>query len=301
MAYNKMAIFQDVDKCMRCNGCVVSCKRTWKMTVPEATFGQNKTAPGRRLVIKSQKRVDMGPFMRYSCWHCENPPCAKRCPFKAIVKRANGAVDVDSTLCKPGEFNEAGVKCIAQCQIDCGRGGYPKVGKGSDLVPGVTKAWKCTMCFGRAGDGLVANGGSLDPAAGNALPSKATTTEIGQVAEKAHQPACVYTCPAVAMKWDTKDNIKLYINGTFVDGKWTNPNGYISAQGDGSVYWASRKSLLIAPKADPFIEDHVTPLVSTMLSSPFAKAALVPAALGAGLFALIARRQRLADESIGEV
>lgn len=291
--YNKMAIFQDVDKCMRCNGCVVSCKRTWKMTVPEATFGQNKTAPGRRLVIKSQKRVDMGPFMRYSCWHCENPPCVKRCPFKAILKRANGAVDVDSTLCKPGEFNAAGVKCIGQCQIDCGRGGYPKIGKGSDITPGVTKAWKCTMCFGRAGTGLTTAGGSLDPAAGNALPSKATAAEIAAVAEKAHQPACVYTCPAAAMKWDTKTNIYNYVQAA--------ANGFISAQGDGSVYWASRKSLLIAPKADPFVEDHVTPLVSTVLSSPFARAALVPAALGAGLFALIARRQRLADESMGEV
>ena len=298
MAFNEMAILQDVDKCMRCNGCVVSCKRTWQMNVPPETYGQNKTAPGRRMVIKSQKRVDMGPFMRYSCWHCENPPCVKRCPFKAITKEDNGAVHVDWDLCKPGEINDAGVKCIGQCQIDCGRGGYPKIGKGSDIDPG-TKAWKCTLCFGRAGDHLVTevdelgNTGSLDPAIGFALPTKAQQAEIDAVPEKAHQPSCVYTCPAVAMMWDTRENIRTYIN----DGT----QGFISAQGDGSVYWASRKSLLIAPKADPFIEDHVTPLVSTVLSSPFAKAALVPAALGAGLVALIARRQRLAEESMGEV
>lgn len=289
MAFNKMAILQDVDKCMRCNGCVVSCARTWKMSVPVASYGQNKTAPGRRMVIKSQKRVDMGPFTRYSCWHCENPPCVKRCPFKAITKKENGAVHVDATLCKPGESNAAGVQCIGQCQIDCGRGGYPKIGKGSELAPGATKAWKCTLCFGRAGSGLVADGGSLDPAMGEPLPSKDT---VG-VAEKAHQPACVFTCPAVAMKWDTKADIYAYVQ---------NPaNGYISAQGDGSVYWASRKSLVTAPKADPFVEDHVTPLVSSVLSSPFAKAALVPAALGAGLLALIARRQQMADEAMGEV
>jgi hypothetical protein len=95
------------------------------------------------------------------------------------------------------------------------------------------------------------------------------------------------------MMWDTRDNVRTYIN---------NPaNGFISAQGDGSVYWASRKSLLIAPKADPFVEDHVTPLISSVMSSQFAKAALVPAALGGGLLALIIRRQRLADESMGEV
>jgi predicted NAD/FAD-binding protein len=67
------------------------------------------------------------------------------------------------------------------------------------------------------------------------------------------------------------------------------------------MYWASRKSLLIAPKADPFVEDHVTPLVSSVMSSPFAKAALVPTVFGAGLMALIVRRQRLADEPTGEV
>jgi Fe-S-cluster-containing dehydrogenase component len=301
MAFNEMAILQDVDKCMRCNGCVVACKRTWKMKVPEATYGQNKTAPGRRMVIKSQKRVDMGPFTRYSCWHCENPPCVLRCPFKAVIKEPNGAVHIDWNLCKPGEYNDAGVKCIGQCQIDCGRGGYPKIGKGSDIDPG-TKAWKCTLCFGRAGAGDVSEGGSLDATIGTPLPNKTRPALDGkyysaisetEVPELEHQPACVYSCPAVAMMWDTRDNIRTYING--------GTEGFISAQGDGSMYWASRKSLLIAPKADPFVEDHVTPLVSSVMSSPFAKAALVPTVFGAGLMALIARRQRLADEPTGEV
>ena len=93
------------------------------------------------------------------------------------------------------------------------------------------------------------------------------------------------------MTWDTKANILTYIN--------TGANGYISAQGDGSMYWASRKYLLIAPKADPFVEDHVTPLVSSLVSGPFAKAALVPTLLAGGLVAVIARRQSLADADDG--
>lgn len=291
---NVMAILQDSDKCMRCNGCVVSCKRTWKMKVPVEEFGRGKTSPGRRVVIKSQKRVDNGPFMRYSCWHCQNPPCVKRCPFKAITKKANGAVAIDYSLCNPGGVNAAGVQCVRQCQIDCGRGGYPKIGEGSDLVAG-SKSWKCTLCFGRAGSGLVSEGGSLDPAAGTPLPSKDYRPAVP---ETEHQPSCVFTCPANAMKWDTRDAIRAYINsGSIASGG----QGFISAQGDGSVYWASRKSLLLAPKADPFVEDHVTPLISSVVSSQFAKAALVPAALGGGLLALIVRRQRLADESMGEV
>jgi hypothetical protein len=66
------------------------------------------------------------------------------------------------------------------------------------------------------------------------------------------------------------------------------------------MYWGSRKTLLVPPKADPFMEDHVTPLVSSVLSSPFAKAALVPTLLAGGLMAVIARRQRIASE-MGEV
>ncbi|MRS12783.1 MAG: hypothetical protein EG823_06900 [Actinobacteria bacterium] len=287
-----MAILQDVDKCVRCNGCVISCKRTWQMKALNP--GIHKTAPDQRVIIKSQKRVDMGPFMRYSCWHCENPPCVKRCPFDAIRKdAASGAVYIDPDLCTPNGYGPDGTKCIAQCQIDCGRGGYPKVGKGSDQAPWTDgiKAWKCTMCHGRAG-------AVLDAKYGNPLPSNYNTVLGTGVAFKSdvaqdHEPSCVYTCPAKAMRYDTRANVIAHIQNS--------ANGYVSAQGDGSIFWASKKSLVIAPKADPFVEDHVTPLVSSVLSSPFAKAALVPAALGAGLFALIARRQQMTDDSMGEV
>ncbi len=279
-----MAILQDVDKCMRCNGCVISCKRTWKMKALNP--GVHKTAPDQRVIIKSQKRVDMGPFMRYSCWHCTNPPCVKRCPFGAINKMPNGAVAIDPAKCNPGGTNASGVTCTYQCQVDCGRGGYPKIGVGSDLYT-TSKAWKCTLCYGRAGAD-----DALDSAYGNPLPTKESAAAIAAVPEKAHQPSCVYTCPAKAMRWDTKTNILAYINDA--------ANGYVSAQGDGSMYWASRKFLLIAPKADPFVEDHVSPLMSSLVSGPFAKAALVPTLLAGGLVAVIARRQRIAEE-MGEV
>ncbi|MHB8706451.1 MAG: 4Fe-4S dicluster domain-containing protein [Coriobacteriia bacterium] len=251
--------------------------------------GVHKTAPDQRVIIKSLKRVDMGPFMRYSCWHCVNPPCAAHCPFKAIKKMPNGAVAVDHSLCRPGATNPTtGVKCTYQCTIDCGRGGYPKVGEGSDLYSGA-KSNKCTLCYGRAGS--VGNG--LDATYGTPLPTKESDAAVALVPEKAHQPACVYTCPAKAMTWDTFTNVRAYINDT--------ANGFISAYGDGSMYWASRKFLLIAPKADPFVEDHLTPLVSNLVSGPFAKAALVPTLLAGGLMAVIARRQHLANETTGEV
>jgi Fe-S-cluster-containing dehydrogenase component len=293
-----MAILQEVDKCVRCNGCVISCKRTWHMKgiVPTDNLPHTTLDPNQRVVIKSQKRVDMGPFVRFSCWHCENPPCAGRCPFSAIKKNAaTGAVWIDPNLCNPGGTNAAGVKCVWQCKIDCQRGGVPQVGEGSDLVPGL-KSWKCTLCTGTyAGAPYVGAG------LGGDLPSKAVGTPGSRVSqipnapsgsniipELDHQPTCVFTCPAKAMMYDTRANILAYLN----DGT----QGWTSRFGDGSMFWASKKYLVAPPKADPFMEDHVSPMLGGLLSSPFAKAALAPTLVVGGLLALAARRAKMEQE-----
>jgi Fe-S-cluster-containing dehydrogenase component len=271
-----MAILQEVDKCVRCNGCYIACKRNWNMKDGDAANrGVHRVAPYQRVVIKSQRKTDMGPFMRYSCWHCVNPPCAGRCPFKAIKKEASGAVSVDFTKCNPADS-----RCTKQCVTDCQRGGYPKVGIGN--YEGQNKAFKCTLCHGKAGDG------------GN-LPTKATAAEIVDVPQKAHQPTCVMTCPARAMMYDTRDNIRAYLKGKYDAAVLAGPDlvsGRIaySSVGDGSMYWWSAKYVLAPPKADPFVEDHMAPMVSGMLSSPFARAAIVPALVAGGLLALSARR-----------
>jgi Fe-S-cluster-containing dehydrogenase component len=286
---NEMAILQLVDKCVRCNGCVITCKRTWHMKgiVPSDDLPHNKLAANQRVVIKSQKRVDMGPFVRFSCWHCENPPCAGRCPFKAIQKNTvTGAVWIDPTKCNPDD-----PKCVQQCKIDCQRGGVPQIGAGSDLFS-TAKAWKCTLCTGSytgapyAGAGL---GGDLPtkvPAVGGKYYSTLFPTR--EVPELEHQPACVFTCPAKAMVYDTRDNILEYIQDP--------SHGFTSPFGDGSMFWASRL-LVSPPKADPFMEDHVTPMVGSLLSSPFAKAALAPTLVVGGLLALAARRAKIEEEA----
>jgi Fe-S-cluster-containing dehydrogenase component len=294
---NVMAIVQDADKCMRCNGCVISCKRTWQMKgeIPTDHRPNQKITVNQRVVIKPQRRVDSAPFVRFSCWHCPDPPCVRRCQWKAIVKDPDGPVYIDPDLCDPAAIHPTTkVKCGRVCQADCGRGGYPRIGKGSSdsKYVNVDRAWKCTMCYGRAGLPTAAQTTQY----GFALPTKATAGEITAVPEKAHQPSCVYTCPAKAMNYDTRQNVIDFLN-TGLKYTGTDPTKkFISALGDGSVFWFSRNYMLIAPKADPFMEDHVAPMVSSLLSGPFAKAALVPTLVAGSLLALSARRAKIQEE-----
>ena len=292
MATNVMAVFQDVDKCMKCNGCVIACKREWNMRA-EAP-GAHTVSYDQRVAIKSQKRVDMGPFVRFSCWHCPDPPCAGRCPFKAIVKKPNGAVSVDESLCNPTACKAADRFNQAPCVTDCQRGGYPKIGKPHVDSEAVLMN-KCSLCAGRAGSDDDVRGSGLSP-----LQTRATAAEIAAVPEKAHEPACVSTCPAKSMKWDTRANILTYLqdpaNGYIIDGT----NNWV---GNGSMFWASKKTLLVPPKADPFIEDHVAPMVNGLLTSPVAKAVLLPTLVIGGLMALSARRSNNEADALtgGEV
>ena len=285
-----MAILQDVDKCMRCNGCVTACKREWKLKLPEsiADVQPNIVSPRHRLAIKSLKRGDMGPFTRFSCWHCPDPPCAYECPFNAIHKEPTGAVSVDNAKCMPSLCRTTpGPK---PCEIGCQRGGYPKVGVAYESGPyaGQLKMNKCTLCTGRAGaDGVV------DP--GTALPTRATAAEIAAVPERAHEPACVASCPAKAMMWDSKANILAYLQDP-VNG-FTLANGTQNWIGNGAMYWASKKIMLVPPKADPYVEDHVAPMTSSAITS----GSLVLPAIVLGGLAWYSNRRAENEEEVSEV
>ena len=295
---NEMAILQEVDKCVRCNGCVIACKRTWHMkgdVTVSPDLPHNKLAANQRVVIKSQKRVDMGPFVRFSCWHCENPPCAGRCPFKAIKKNTTtGAVWIDPNLCNPDD-----PKCVQQCKIDCQRGGVPMIGSGSDLFV-ADKASKCTLCTGTylnapyVGAGLGGDLPTKAPGVDGARVSQLPGSDSTVIPELDHQPTCVYTCPAKAMVYDTRANIDRYLTDASKTQGWT------SRFGDGSMFWASHKFLVAPPKADPFMEDHAVPMIGSLLSSPFAKAALAPMLVVGGLLALTARRAKIEEEALSE-
>jgi hypothetical protein len=164
----------------------------------------------------------------------------------------------------------------------------------SGTFGGLTKMNKCTLCTGRAGaDGVVDASTALPTRArkvgGNwvsdlPLPSGGTLPNA-TVPELAHEPACVSTCPAKAMKWDSKANILAYLQDP--------ANGYILANGtqnwigNGAMFWASKKVMLTPPKADPLVEDHVTPQATSILSS---SALIIPTLVAGGLAALAKRK-----------
>ncbi len=310
-----MAILQDVDKCMRCNGCVTACKREWNLKLPtdisQVIPQKSIVNPRQRLAIKSLRRGDMGPHMRFSCWHCPDAPCIKECPRGAIKQEATGAVSVNTGLCAP-TLCKAGPG-PRPCEIGCQQGGYPKVGPAYETgqYAGQVKMNKCTLCTGRAGaDGVVDAATALptrstrvqtsvDPAPKTyvwpsplVLPSGGTLTDVN-VPELAHEPACVSSCPAKAMKWDSKANILKYLQDP--------ANGYTLAGGtqnwigNGGVYWASRNTRIVPPKADPFVEDHLTPMVSSVVSG--GSKLMIPALLLGGFAVVSMRRTKVQAEA----
>ena len=82
-------------------------------------------------------KLNMLPVM---CYHCENPPCVKACPHKAIYKEEKyGAVLVNSERCKGAR------KCWQVCPYGAPQFEEDEPAKGMS---------KCNMCIDRLEQGL---------------------------------------------------------------------------------------------------------------------------------------------------
>ena len=86
----RYAMVIDVDKCVGCHTCEVSCK------------AENLTPYGDfrcRLIKVEQERTPYETWLRLSCCHCEKPTCMAVCPANAISKQKNGLVIIDPDIC----------------------------------------------------------------------------------------------------------------------------------------------------------------------------------------------------------
>lgn len=81
-------------------------------------------------------------FIPRRCMHCDNPPCARLCPFGALNKFNDGAVVINAHLCL------GGAKCKAVCpwfipQRQSGVGIYLKL---QPIPAGGGVMYKCDLC-----------------------------------------------------------------------------------------------------------------------------------------------------------
>ena len=128
----QFALIIDLDKCIGCKGCSVSC------------YNQHDISAGIYFCTLGQEGpIGVFPNLQMSyiprnCMHCSNPSCADACPAKAISITDAGVVIIDEVSCTGcGE-------CVSACPYEACH---------IDQVEQVAK--KCDMCLS-----LIREGGS---------------------------------------------------------------------------------------------------------------------------------------------
>ena len=178
-----MGFFTDTSVCIGCKACEVACKE-WNR-VPEdglnllgmsydntgglgastwrhVAFIEQITRPGdelREAAGSSAFSADGSRWLMSSnvCKHCTESACLDVCPTGALMRTEFGTVVVQSDVC-----NGCGY-CIPACPFGV-----------IDRREGDGRAWKCTLCYDRIGDGL-------EPACAKACPTQ--SIQFGPVDE----------------------------------------------------------------------------------------------------------------------
>jgi carbon-monoxide dehydrogenase iron sulfur subunit len=139
-------IVVEVNKCLACKTCEIEC------AIAHSEFKDKKDAVFK--LHSLQHRVFVEKMKEFSiplqCRHCEDAPCVKICPTKAIEKREiEGPVVINESLC-------IGCKrCLLICPF-----GVISINHQSRA------SIKCDLCIGRLKEGL-------SPACVSGCPTKA--------------------------------------------------------------------------------------------------------------------------------
>lgn len=165
----------DLTICDGCGECTVACQT--EHGHPENPNPEGLT-PENFLYIQSVT-VDTPSgsqevFIPRKCMHCDDPACARLCPFSVNHKHPEGPVVIDEDYCLGGQ------KCKAVCpwhipQLKKGIGFYKKL---EPLPFGAGVMYKCDGCIDRV--------------------------KAGQA------PACVSACPKGAIKYGEKEEMREY-------------------------------------------------------------------------------------------
>ena len=132
----QLAICTDLDRCVGCLACSVSCKVV--NGVPIGNFW-NKTLR----VGPTPKEGGSGQFpdvetyfLNVQCQHCENPQCVSVCPTEASHKLPDGTIQIDKSKCIGCQF------CVMSCPY-----GVRYLNEEEGVVE------KCTLCQQRTAQG----------------------------------------------------------------------------------------------------------------------------------------------------
>jgi formate dehydrogenase iron-sulfur subunit len=164
----RMGFFTDTSVCIGCKACEVACK-TWN-AVPEDgieltgmsydnTGGLGASTWRHVAFIEQIQRpgettgadgADGSRWLMSSnvCKHCTESACLDVCPTGALMRTEFGTVVVQSDIC-----NGCGY-CVSACPFGV-----------IERREGDGRAWKCTLCYDRIGDGL-------EPACAKACPTE---------------------------------------------------------------------------------------------------------------------------------
>lgn len=122
----------DLDRCWGCRACEVACKQELGLGVGPRPMRVMDT--GARGLADSLQR----DFIPTLCQHCDDPPCQAACPADAIVRAADGSVQIAEEPC---------IGCGA-CLEACPFGAIEETGAGETPV-------KCTLCAERRSAGAM--------------------------------------------------------------------------------------------------------------------------------------------------
>ncbi len=124
----KYAILTDLNKCVGCLACSVSCKVA--NNVPVGNYWNKVLRIGPNPRTEGGNWPDVYTyFLTVQCQHCENPSCVHVCPTGASHKADDGTVQIDKSKCIGCQF------CAMACPY-----GVRYLNEDEGVVE------KCTLC-----------------------------------------------------------------------------------------------------------------------------------------------------------
>ncbi|MBO8126859.1 MAG: 4Fe-4S dicluster domain-containing protein [Firmicutes bacterium] len=171
----EVGIVIDLTLCDGCNECTLACQR--EHGHPENPNPEGLTPENFLYVQHVTVETEDGQeevHVPRKCMHCDDPACARLCPFSVNQKTPEGPVVIDEDYCLGGQ------KCKAVCpwhipQRKTGVGFYLKL---QPLPFGAGVMYKCDGCIDRIRAGKA--------------------------------PACVEACPKGAIKFGEKEAMREY-------------------------------------------------------------------------------------------